>query len=180
VFTTISNWIKLHNINSVLDLACGAGLYFPTYNSLGCKVTGIDHSSKRIKIAKKMINIFGYKNINVIEADIFKIQTNVHFDLVVLSYILEHLTECKAKELTIRIKDIADHFIVVGYYSEPFSTILERHRKICKRLDAPFNSLIPSKSLNSVLHDYPKIFNMPYKIRQLNRNVSILMFSKNR
>lgn len=68
----------------ILDLACGAGRYFPFLK--GALVVGVDFSIEMLKQAKK------FKDINLLQADIFNLpfRENI-FDLIIsMSAIGEH------------------------------------------------------------------------------------------
>lgn len=83
----------VENINdgdTILDLGCGIGaVSFTIARETGCSVTGIDLSSENIAKAKKQFN---HPLVTYVQGDVLKTLPKKHFDIVVLSNVLEHLS----------------------------------------------------------------------------------------
>ncbi|MBF0358162.1 MAG: class I SAM-dependent methyltransferase [Magnetococcales bacterium] len=74
----------------VLDVGCGTGmLAFDLADKAGGLVLGIDLEEKNITIAKKR---FCHANVEFVVGDIMQYSDNRPFDIVILSNVLEHLT----------------------------------------------------------------------------------------
>ncbi len=172
----VKDIVESHDIKTVLDLGCGSGLYFPLYDELGLTVDAVDYSEVRLEYAKRMIDVAELKGINVRCLDIFSITDFGKHDCVMLSFVLEHLESQKVTWLIDKIKDSARYFIVVGYYSEPFKDLVEKHKKLCQRLGVPFNTHNEKKGITCAVYDYPTLFNMPYKLHQFGDDCSLLLF----
>lgn len=70
---------------SVLDVACGTGLLFPDYISLGAKVIGIDISTEMVKIAREK-----FTDVEVICGDAESYSFGKHFDAVMIYNAFPH------------------------------------------------------------------------------------------
>ena len=88
----LKNRLKpLENIN-ILDIGCGGGLLSEPMQRLGANVTGIDASTKNIKIAK----LHAKKNklsINYFCSSPEKIKINKKFDVILNMEIVEHVED---------------------------------------------------------------------------------------
>ncbi|MCI5130093.1 MAG: class I SAM-dependent methyltransferase [Candidatus Electrothrix sp. EH2] len=74
---------------SVVDLGCGIGaVAFSIAEKRGCLVTGVDLSSDNIDQANKK---FQHPNITYLQGDVTDVLPETHYDVVVLSNVLEHL-----------------------------------------------------------------------------------------
>jgi 2-polyprenyl-3-methyl-5-hydroxy-6-metoxy-1,4-benzoquinol methylase len=51
--SVVREWLNRYNFNKVLDAGCGSGLYTILLNQLGVEATGIDISSKMIRLARE-------------------------------------------------------------------------------------------------------------------------------
>jgi len=84
---------KKHNVNSVLDCACGTGQHLHMFIEMGLSVTGSDYSKSMIEVASKNLKKFG-KEITLFQCD-FRFLEQKHsnkFDAVVcLTTALPHL-----------------------------------------------------------------------------------------
>lgn len=72
----------------VLDIACGTGVLFPYYISLGAEVTGIDISAKMAEKAREK-----YPDINVICGDAAEYSFEDAFDAVMIYNAFPHFTD---------------------------------------------------------------------------------------
>ena len=172
----VKDILRKHGIRTVFDMGCGLGYYFPVYHELGCQVLAVDYAFNRVEIARRKIADFHLDNITVKCEDIFQIEEVGHFDCIMLSFILDHLAYPQVKMLIDKIKGSSRYFIVVGYYSEPFTDLLERHKKLCQRLGVEFNTHNERKGVTCAVYNYPIIFNMPYTLHQFGDDCSLLLF----
>jgi len=172
----VKDILKKYDIKTVLDLGCGLGFYFPIYHECGCHVLAVDYAFNRVEIARKKVEDLKLQNITVKCEDIFQIEEVGHFDCIMLSFILDHMTLPQVKQIISKIKDSARYFIVVGYYSEPFEDLEQRHRQLCRRLGEEFNSFNEKKELTCAVYDYPTLFNMHYSLNQFGDDCSLLLF----
>lgn len=92
--------LELKNGNKVLEVGCGNGYYLSLLNRMGIKLflTGIDIDELALKDAKKLIND---KKVKVLMASASKIPfPNDTFDKIVMSEVIEHVTDDEVKVLT--------------------------------------------------------------------------------
>jgi len=172
----VKDILTKYDIKTVLDLGCGLGFYFPIYHECGCHVLAVDYAFNRVEIARKKVVDLKLPNITVKCEDIFQIDEVGHFDCIMLSFILDHMTLPQVKQIISKIKDSAKYFIVVGYYSEPFKDLEQRHGQLCIRLGVEYNSFNEKKELTCAVYDYPTLFNMPYSLHQFGDDCSLLLF----
>ena len=110
----------------VLDLGCGQGVFLPTLSDVYPEVKGIDLD---ISIASQIVDIYGLKNVELFQQDIFdnSFEDNA-FDLVFAPSVLEHFEDQDAlfTELT-RILKPKGRIV----FSSPTETLLyEIGRKV--------------------------------------------------
>jgi len=83
--------------NHVLDLACGTGLSFPHLRELvgeQGQVTGVDLTPAMLDIARKIIDVKGWKNVEVREADAANLPfPDASFDKVIITFALNIIPE---------------------------------------------------------------------------------------
>jgi len=81
----------------VLDLACGTGLNFPHLHELvgeHGQVVGVDLTPAMLDIARKMIKMKGWKNVEVREADAAQLPfPDTSFDKVIITFALTIIPE---------------------------------------------------------------------------------------
>ena len=91
--------LELKSGNKVLEVGCGNGYYLSLLNRIGIKLslTGIDIDELALKDAKKFIND---KKVKVMMASASKIPfPNDTFDKIVMSEVIEHVTDDEVKVL---------------------------------------------------------------------------------
>jgi SAM-dependent methyltransferase len=75
--------------DSVLDIGCGIGaVAFDIANRTGASVVGIDISEQNLAVARDR---YSHSKVRYIHGDALKFLPEEHFDIVVLSNVLEHL-----------------------------------------------------------------------------------------
>ena len=90
-FKTRNKDKPLSGIN-ILDIGCGGGLLSEPMHRLGANVTGIDASTRNIKIAKLHANKNGLK-INYICSSPEKLKISKKFDVILNMEIVEHVED---------------------------------------------------------------------------------------
>lgn len=91
--------LELKDDDNVLEVGCGNGYYLSLLNRLGIKLslTGIDIDELALNDAKRFIND---KKVKVMMADASKIPFPNHtFDKIVMSEVIEHVTDDEKKVL---------------------------------------------------------------------------------
>jgi SAM-dependent methyltransferase len=82
---------RIASHESVLEVGCGIGaLAYDIASKCGAQVTGIDHSEPNIAVARKRFN---HRNLTYVVGDAFRDLPSTHYDVVVLSNLLEHLQD---------------------------------------------------------------------------------------
>ena len=72
-------------VNSVLDVGAGFGLFVKAFRELGCNADGVEISSYSVKIAKEKFNI------DLFNGNLIDFQTDKKYDLVCFYHSFEHL-----------------------------------------------------------------------------------------
>jgi len=93
--------------SKVLDIGCGNGFLTCKIAEKAQKVVAIDISKEAISNAK---NNFARENIEYVIGDATKYNFKEHFDIIVLSNILEHIY--KRIEFLKKIKNLAEKFLI--------------------------------------------------------------------
>ncbi|BET96215.1 class I SAM-dependent DNA methyltransferase [Xenorhabdus taiwanensis] len=106
---------------SVLDLACGYGLFSREFRNRGAaKVIGVDISDKMIEIAKKKSQQYG-DDIEFHIRDVSKMESFGKFDLIVAAWLFCHAESLEQLESMFRV--VADHLKpsgkLIAYTFEP-------------------------------------------------------------
>lgn len=79
----------------ILDLGCGVGTIDFYLSNNGCKVTGVDISSKAIVNARNNAKYFRLKDISFVNIDVFKFKNNKPYDIIICNEIIEHVKDDK-------------------------------------------------------------------------------------
>lgn len=98
--------------SKVLDLGCGEGTYFPFFETLGFQCYGIEPSEKA-KIAKEKNPKATISSKFFLDLD--KNELNIKFDVILMNWVLEHISGLDSffNKLRIRLKDKAKLVIQV-------------------------------------------------------------------
>lgn len=79
---------QIGNVERVLELACGTGIWTQELLKIGQKITALDASSEVIAIARSKI---GAANVEYQQIDLFNWEPNTEYDLVFFSFWLSHV-----------------------------------------------------------------------------------------
>ena len=99
VFTTekyvipfISNTITVDKNLSILEIGCGEGGNLKPFLDIGCKVTGVDLSERKIENGKQFfIDHPNKNNLTLIVEDIYQSKTLEQYDLIIMRDVIEHI-----------------------------------------------------------------------------------------
>jgi len=108
--------------STVLDVGCGTGRLEFQLSDKCKKITGIDLSSKNIRVANKNLENTNYDNINFIHSDIqeFRINFNEKYDYAIVTYVLHEVDIEQRISVLNALKNnakkiiIGDHLVPVG------------------------------------------------------------------
>lgn len=124
----------LNNITSkdtVLDIGCGNGALSNDLAAKAKKVTGIDLIQENIDFANKKFKI---PNLEFICGDATNTKFEHHFDIIVLSNVLEHIKE--RHQLLIALKKISKSFLIrVPQYDRAWDVLYKHELGLDYRLD---------------------------------------------
>lgn len=96
-----------HN-DSVLDLGCGSGNVVLEFAPFVRNITGVDNNRECISFLSKKIKRMGLSNAKAIKMDILKLRLNgVKFSKIIMTEVLEHLSQEQAKLILKEIKKIS-------------------------------------------------------------------------
>ena len=88
----ISDLVKLDSNTKVLEIGCAEAGNLKPFVDLGCKATGIDISCSRIELAKEFYKKHkNRKNLTLICEDIYKVNPDEKYDLIVMRDVIEHI-----------------------------------------------------------------------------------------
>ncbi len=120
--------------DSVLDIGCGNGaLAYSVAKKTGAMITGIDINTENIAIAKSR---FSHANIQFVVGDVMDRISRNHYDVIILSNVLEHLTNRSdvLKKLQNNIQP--DRFLIrVPIFDRDWRVPLKKELNIEWRLD---------------------------------------------
>jgi 2-polyprenyl-3-methyl-5-hydroxy-6-metoxy-1,4-benzoquinol methylase len=87
-------------VESVLELACGTGIWTQELAKLGKQVTAIDASQEMIEINQRKINAY---NVEYRQLDLFAWQPDKQYELVFFSFWLSHIPPAKVDEFLSKV-----------------------------------------------------------------------------
>lgn len=137
----------------VLEIGCGEGGNMLPFLDKGCRVTGIDLSSNKIENAKSFFS--NHKNINrltLINKDIYDINDDLKFDLIIMRDVLEHIHNQERFMNYVKkfLKD--DSLIFIGF--PPWQNPFGGHQQVCNSKflsKLPYFHILPRRIYKSVL-----------------------------
>ena len=129
----------------VLDIACGTGVLFPDYLSLGAEITGIDISENMVKAAKEK-----FPEVRVICGDAAEYNFEDEFDAVMIYNAFPHFTEPEKliKNLSGSLKEKGRLTVAHGISEKELA---ECHSGRAKNISVP---LVKKEVLAEMLNHY--------------------------
>lgn len=91
---------QVGTVESVLELACGTGIWTQELAKLGKQVTAIDASQEMIEINQRKINAY---NVEYRQLDLFAWQPDKQYELVFFSFWLSHIPPAKVDEFLSKV-----------------------------------------------------------------------------
>lgn len=88
-------------VNSILELACGTGIWTQELLKIGNKITALDASSEMIAINRKKLN--DTKVVNYDQVDLFSWQPSKQYDLVFFSFWLSHVPPTQVDDFLAKV-----------------------------------------------------------------------------
>lgn len=117
LFSLIKGIISLNS--SVIDVGCGTGRFSFSVADKVSKVVGIDLSKKNIEKAKSNLSEKPNDKISFLHSSLEEIiSQNLHFDYVVMTYVIHEVNEDERVELLNQLSKVADK-IIIGDYLVP-------------------------------------------------------------
>lgn len=136
---------------NVLEIGCGEGGNLLPFAKRGCRVTGIDISDIRIAEAKLFFQEEKLSG-NFFCQDIFTVQTNEKYDIIIIRDVIEHVLDKKRLLMIASSLLNGNGLLYVGF--PPWQMPFGGHQQIChKRMisSLPFIHLLPAKIYKTVL-----------------------------
>ena len=93
---------QVGTVDSILELACGTGIWTQELLKIGKQVTAIDASQEMIEINQHKINAC---NVEYRQLDLFSWQPDKQYDLVFFSFWLSHIPPAKVDEFLSKVYD---------------------------------------------------------------------------
>jgi len=93
--------LALGNFDSILELACGTGIWTDTLLHMGEAVTAVDAAPEMLEIAR---NKFGDERIKYQQADLFQWEPTQKYDLVFFANWLSHVPPAALDEFLDRVQ----------------------------------------------------------------------------
>ncbi len=117
-----AQFLHAHKPRSVLELACGTGLYTRHIAPVAERVTAVDASPEVIAINRARV---GRANVHYVEADLFSWKPQGRYDLVFMSFWLSHVPDERFDALWATVRDAlapGGYAYVIDSAHEPTST----------------------------------------------------------
>ena len=131
VIPFISDFIKIDENTTVLEIGCAEAGNLKPFIDLGCQVTGIDISCSRIEKAKEFYKDHkNLKNVEFICEDIYKVRPSKKFDIIVMRDVIEHIPNQEKFMGFVQqfLEPQGKFFLAFPPWQNPFGG----HQQICK------------------------------------------------
>jgi len=122
VETAFEAFLDAHAPRTVLELACGTGLYTRHIAPKAAQVTAVDASPEVIAINRARV---GRANVDYVEADLFTWTPPARYDLVFMSFWLSHVPDARFDALWRMVRNAlrpGGHAYVIDSAHDPTST----------------------------------------------------------
>jgi len=164
VFTTekyvipfIGKTIIIDENLSVLEIGCGEGGNLKPFLDIGCKVTGVDLSEKKIENGKHFFSDHPHRNnLSLLAEDIYYSKALEQYDLIIMRDVIEHIHD-QAKFMNYvkkYLKQGGMFFLAFPPWYNPFGG----HQQICESKvlsKLPYYHILPRSVYGGIL----KLFN---------------------
>lgn len=94
---------KVGTVESVLELACGTGIWTQELLKIGKQITALDASQEMIEINRQKLN--NALNVEYRQLDLFSWQPDKQYDLVFFSFWLSHVSPAEVDEFLSKVYD---------------------------------------------------------------------------
>ena len=166
VIPFIQQTVQINEQTSILEIGCGEGGNMKSFADLGCKITGIDLSERKIELAEDFFKDHQNRNnISFICRDIYDSMDLGKFDVIVLRDVIEHIPDQE------KFMGFMKHFLhpesVIFFGFPPWQNPFGGHQQMCKSKilsKLPYFHLLPGFMFRGLL----KLFGeTPAKIKGL-------------
>lgn len=127
----ISDLVQLNSETTVLEIGCAEAGNLKPFVDMGCKCTGIDISCARIDLAKEFYkNHPNRQNLTLICEDIYKVNPDKKFDVIVMRDVIEHIPNQEKFMGFVKnfLKPDGKFFLAFPPWQNPFGG----HQQICR------------------------------------------------
>lgn len=156
VIPFLNSIITVDKSLSILEIGCGEGGNLKPFLDIGCKVTGVDLSERKIKNAKQFFSDHPNKNnLTLIVEDIYKSKTLEQYDLIIMRDVIEHIHD-QAKFMGYVkkfLKPDGKFFLAFPPWYNPFGG----HQQICRNKllsVVPYYHILPQKIYKGILKTF--------------------------
>ncbi|MGD9200030.1 MAG: class I SAM-dependent methyltransferase [Chitinispirillia bacterium] len=142
---------RIHNGEKILDVGCGYGaLAFEIAKKIEVEIVGIDVNAKNIQFA---INKYSHPRIQYITGDVLIDIPDEYFDVVILSNVLEHLTNRVQFLKKIYIHVNPKRFLIrVPLFEREWQVPLKKELGVAWKLDTTHQTEYTLESFSEELH----------------------------
>ena len=164
VFTTekyvipfISETITIDENLSVLEIGCGEGGNLKPFLDIGCKVTGVDLSEKKIENGKHFFSDHPHRdNLSLLAENIYYSKALEQYDLIIMRDVIEHIHDQANFMNYVKkyLKQGGMFFLAFPPWYNPFGG----HQQICESKvlsKLPYYHILPRSVYGGIL----KLFN---------------------
>ncbi len=137
----------------VLEIGCAEAGNLQPFLELGCKATGIDISCSRIDLAREFYKNHPFNNnLTLICEDIYKVNPEKKFDLIVMRDVIEHIPNQEKFMRFIKdfLKPNGKFFLAFPPWQNPFGG----HQQICQNKllsKLPYYHILPKNVYRFIL-----------------------------
>ncbi len=157
VIPFIREVFAINEQTSVIEIGCGEGGNLKPFLDMGCHVTGIDISPRKIELAHTFLDNPDYENrLRLIAEDIYKNQdTALKADLIIMRDVIEHIIDQE------RFMDFLKQFLIPGgkvfFAFPPWYNPFGGHQQVCRSRilsHLPYLHLLPYSLYKWILKSF--------------------------
>ncbi|MBN1820710.1 MAG: class I SAM-dependent methyltransferase [Prolixibacteraceae bacterium] len=154
VIPFINGCKKISPETSVLEIGCGEGGNLKPFMDLGCKITGIDLSERKIELAVDFFKEHkNYKNLTLICDDIYNRKNLGKFDIIILRDVIEHIPG--QDRFMDYMKSYLNSDSVIYFGFPPWQNPFGGHQQLCNSRflsKLPYFHLFPKSVYKAILN----------------------------